>query len=119
MTHMTDLPPGFGVERAHVAGAPSVVVRGELDMSTAAELAATLDDAIRESVGTLIVDLSDLVFLDSSGVKELIRARAVLGSEDRTLLVVCPPGPARRALELTGAAELLALVASRAEVEAR
>ena len=111
---MSTQPPVFEVHRAAVSGAPGVIVRGELDISTARQLTAALDAAIRESVGAFVVDLSDVEFLDSSGVNVLVRARAVLGREERDLVVVCPPGPARRIFEVAGIADLLALFDSRA-----
>ena len=106
---MTTQPPVFEVEAASVSGAPGVVVGGEVDIGTATQLTAAIDAAIRESVGAFVVDLSDVEFLDSSGVHVLVRARAVLGREERELVVVCPPGPARRIFELAGIADLLAL----------
>ena len=106
---MTDRPPCFEVERAPLAGAPGVLVRGEVDISTAPRLTATLEAAIRASRGAFVVDLCDVAFLDSSGVSVLIRARAVLGREERALLIVCPPGPARRTFDIAGIADLLVL----------
>ena len=110
---MTDRPPGFEVERAPLAGAPGVIVHGEVDIGTAPELTAALDAALRESRGAFVVDLCDVAFLDSSGVSVLVRARAVLGREERTLAIVCPPGPARRVFEVAGIADLLVLFDSR------
>ena len=55
------------------------------------------------------MDLREVDFLDSSGVNVLVRARAVLGRDDRELVVICPPGPARRIFEITGIADLLRL----------
>jgi anti-anti-sigma factor len=48
-------------------------------------------------------------FLDSSGASVLVHARAVLGREDRDLVITCPPGSARRMLELANIDDLLAL----------
>ena len=115
---MMDRPPGFEVERAPLGGAPGVIVRGEVDIGTAPELTAALDAAIRESRGAFVVDLCDVAFLDSSGVSVLVRARAVLGREERPLVIVCPPGPARRVFEVAGIADLLALFDSREEAAA-
>jgi anti-sigma B factor antagonist len=115
---MIDRPPGFAVEPAPLSGAPGVLVRGEVDIDTAPKLTAALDAAIRESRGAFVVDLCEVAFLDSSGVGVLVRARAVLGSEDRALVVVCPPGPARRIFEVAGIADVLALFDSRAEAAA-
>ena len=90
-----------------------MLVRGEVDISTAPRLTATLDAAIHESKGAFVVDLCELEFLDSSGVTVLLRARAVLGRDERALLVICPPGPVRRIFEVAGIADLLALLDSR------
>jgi anti-anti-sigma factor len=115
---MSDRPPAFAVERAPLSGAPGVRVRGEVDIATAASLTAALDAAIRETRGAFVVDLSDTAFLDSSGLNVLLRARAVLGRADRALVLVCPPGPARRVFEIAGIADLLALFDSRDQAAA-
>ena len=115
---ITDRPPGLAVERAHFSGAPGVLLRGEMDLDTAPELTATLDAAIRESRGAFVIDLCDVTFLDSSGVSVLVRARAVLGREERALLIICPPGPARRIFELAGIDDLLELVETRDQAAA-
>lgn len=115
---MTHRPPAFEVERAPLAGAPGVLVRGEVDIDTAPRLSVALDAAIRESEGAFVLNLCDVSFLDSSGVSVLIRARAVLGREDRQLLIVCPPGPARRVFDIAGIADLLTLFDSREQAAA-
>ena len=115
---MTDRPPGFGIERAGLAGASGIVVSGEVDISTAPQLAGTLDDAIRESEGAFVVDLSGLDFLDSTGVSVFVRARALLGRDERPLLMICPPGPALRIFEVAGIADLFAFYETRDDVAA-
>jgi anti-anti-sigma factor len=107
--------PVFEVEQAWWSRAPGVIVRGEVDINTAAKLTEALDAAIRESVGAFVVDLGDVVFLDSSGINVLIRARAVLGRDDRPIIIVCPPNQVRRVLDLAGIADLFTLFGSREE----
>jgi anti-anti-sigma factor len=99
-----------------LSGTAGIAVRGELELATAPELTAALDDAIRQTTGPFVIDLSQVGFLDSSGIACLIRARALLGRDDRELGLICPPGSARRALELTGVDELVALYATRDEL---
>jgi anti-sigma B factor antagonist len=82
-------------------------------METAPLLTAALDDAIRETRSAFVIDLCDVTFLDSSGVTVLVRARALLGREERALLIICPPGPARRIFELAGIDDLLDLFETR------
>ena len=110
--------PGFSVEPRALPGAAGVAVRGEVDIHTTPVLSAALDDAARDSRGAFVVDLSEVELLDSTGVAALVRMRAVLGREDRVLGVVCPPGPARRILELAGIGDLLELFESREQAAA-
>jgi anti-anti-sigma factor len=105
--------PPLEVLEATLAGAPGVAVRGELDLATAPLLAERLEEAIRESEGAFVADLSELGFLDSSGLHALLRALALLGREDRLLALVCPPGSVRRVLELAGVADMFTLYDSR------
>lgn len=113
---VTDRPPReFEVAEQDVEGAPGVVVRGEVDVASVPQLTEALDDAIRESEGAFVVDLTDLDFLDSSGLSALMRARALLGRDDRALAVICPPGPVRRLFEVAGVTDLLFLYATRAD----
>jgi anti-anti-sigma factor len=112
---MTDGP--LVVEPTSLAGAPGLTLRGELDMSTLGQLEDRLQRAVLESAGAFVVDLSDLTFMDSSGVNALLRARSLLGREERALVVVCPPGNVRRVLELIGVMDVLGPFATRAEAE--
>lgn len=108
----------FAVDQAGMGEAPGVSVHGEVDLAVVGALEASLEDAIRESVGAFIIDLTDLDFIDSSGLQVLLRARGLLGREDRALAVVCPHGPVRRVFELSGFSELFALYRSREEAAA-
>ena len=108
----------FEVDDAELGDAPGVAVRGEVDIDVVQDLEAAIDAAIRESVGAFIIDLSDLDFIDSSGIHVLLRARGLLSREDRALAVVCPYGPVRRALELSGVSDLFVLYGSRDEAAA-
>ena len=99
-------------------GAPSVVVKGEVDIADARALEDALQKAIITSVGAFVIDLSDLEFIDSTGLHVLHRARDLLGREDRQLAVVCPYGPVRRVFELSGLSELFALFTTREDAAA-
>jgi anti-anti-sigma factor len=97
---------------------PGIALAGEIDIAVAPQVSAALDEGARTTDGAFVVDLSDLEFLDSSGVTVLVRARAVLGREDRELVVICPPGPVRRIFEVAGIVDLLALFDSREQARA-
>jgi anti-sigma B factor antagonist len=111
-------PGAFGIEDAELGGAPGVAIHGEVDLSAVPLLVEALDAAVRESAGAFVIDLCDVEFLDSSGLSALMRARAMLGREERPLAVVCPPGPLRRLFNVAGVADLFSLYASREEAAA-
>jgi anti-anti-sigma factor len=106
------------VEEVNVEEAPGVAVKGQVDIADAVALEDSIQKAIIESAGAFVIDLSDLEFIDSSGLHVLHRARDLLGREDRQLAVVCPHGPVRRVFELSGLSELFALFATREEAAA-
>jgi anti-anti-sigma factor len=105
------------VEPATIAGTPGLAVAGELDAATAPALETALREALIDTAGTFVLDLDGLAFMDSTGVNVLLRARSLLGRQDRRLALVCRPGPVRRVLELVGIADLFLLLASRSEAE--
>ena len=111
-------PSAFEIVKYDCGDVPGVTVRGELDMASGPQLELALDRAIRGSVGAFVLDLCDLQFLDSSGLRVVLRARAMLARDERALAIVCPPGPVRRLMEVAGVADLLFLFDSRADVNA-
>ena len=73
--------PDFGAGPFALGRARGVAIRGELDLDVAPGVTALVDEAIRTTAGTFVVDLSGLRFLDSTGLTLFIRARALLGQE--------------------------------------
>jgi anti-anti-sigma factor len=101
-----------------LAGARGIALRGELDLTGAPRIEEHLQSALLTSSGAFVLDLSELSFMDSTGVNALLRARSLLGREQRELVVICPPGPVRRVLEVIGVVDMLAPFASRDEAAA-
>lgn len=86
-----------------------VRVRGEVDISTAYDLRVAFDELVAAGVGPVVVDLSEVEFIDSSGVTALVRARTDLGRQGRRMSVACPPGQVRRLFEIVELVERLDL----------
>jgi anti-anti-sigma factor len=101
------------ISPAPLGDVPGIALAGEVDIAVAKQVEAAQDDGIRESAGAFVVDLCDVDFLDSTGVSLLMHARALLGREERVLVVICPPGPARRIFEVAGVLDLLTMFESR------
>ncbi|MCU1452468.1 MAG: hypothetical protein JWN46_614 [Acidimicrobiales bacterium] len=88
---------------------PVIAVKGELDAATAPLLGAAADEAIRptEVVG-LVLDFEELRFLDSAGLRVIIRVRNEL-REHRggSIRIVNAAGIVARVLEITGIDQVL------------
>jgi anti-sigma B factor antagonist len=83
-------------------GLEVLTVRGELDISTAARLQQELGGLLDAGTERVAVDLSGVVFMDSSALSALVaaRERAVLHSQQLTL---SNPSPAcAKVLGITG-----------------
>ena len=85
------------------AGTQIVTVSGELDISNAASLEATVASITAERPERLVFDLSGLRFMDSAGIAVLIGAAA-----KANVVQLRDPSPiVRRVIELTGLSSVL------------
>jgi len=92
------------VVRTHdPSGAPVVTLVGEIDISNAESLGATLDQLIGDETDHLVVDLAALEFMDSSGIAMLLRVAARVG----TVEIRNPSNVVRRIIECTGLSDIL------------
>jgi anti-anti-sigma factor len=86
----------------------TVAVAGEIDLSSAGDLRAAVTAAAGEGCERLLLDLSAVDFIDSTGLGGLLELRSTLRSREVTLEIAAGEGPVRQALEITGLSELLA-----------
>lgn len=85
-------------------GVRTISVRGELDLSTAPDLEGPLEQALESGEGSVLIDLTECEFIDSTGIALIVRAWQRLdGGEDARNLVLCSQNEqVRRVLEITG-----------------
>jgi anti-sigma B factor antagonist len=83
-------------------GHPMVALSGQLDLADAPDVAAELATVVAARGPSVIVDLTDLEFIDSSGLGVLVRTlrRAREGGGD--LHLAAPQQQVRRLLDVTG-----------------
>jgi stage II sporulation protein AA (anti-sigma F factor antagonist) len=101
-------------------GAWVLTLRGEHDLSTATALRNALGDVF-DAGSAVVVDLSDVTFMDSSTLNAILYGSERAQSDDaHRFAAVLPPGPsaARRVLELTGVDRVLAIHPDRASAVA-
>jgi anti-anti-sigma factor len=83
---------------------------GELDLATVPRLTQAVEALLARDVRELTIDLRQLAFLDSSGLRELIVLRDRAVAEGWTLALVRPPQPALSIFQITRAEEHLPFV---------
>ncbi|HKF82126.1 MAG TPA: STAS domain-containing protein [Solirubrobacterales bacterium] len=85
-------------------GVRTISVRGELDLSTAPELEGPLEQVLESGEGSVLIDLSQCEFIDSTGIALIVRAwqRLDSGNNGRTLVICSQNNQVRRVLEITG-----------------
>ena len=88
---------------------------GEIDLITAQRVEKAADEALDAGAHDLWIDLSEVEFIDSTGIHALLQVRSRVEALNRRLAVICPVGPIRRAFALTGLDEALPLYTSRDE----
>jgi len=79
----------ISVSRQSVGGYPVVAVSGEVDVYSAPALKDSLTELLQSGVQTVVVDLSDVAFLDSTGLGALVEARAATNAAGGSLPLVC------------------------------
>lgn len=86
--------------------------RGELDLATAPELETQVLAAVRGGDRAVVLDLRELTFMDSTGVRTIIAAHQVAAETGHDLRVVRPPreSAVSRVIEISGIDEALGLV---------
>lgn len=104
-------PASFEVRSEFEAGTGRLTVIGELDIATKPRLEEAAHAMIARGARELTIDLSELSFMDSSGLSLLIVLNKLARSEGWTLRLLKPAGPALTILTLTGADENLPFVA--------
>lgn len=88
-------------------GRVTVAPAGQIDLATAPKLAAALAEARRDGISEIVVDLAEVDFLDSAGVRVLVQASRETTAAGATLYLKGAEGWVARVLEITGVAEFL------------
>ena len=87
-----------------------LVLAGEFDLSNAAQVEDALKEIERERPALLVLDLRELTFMDSTGLRVMVSADARARDDSRRLAVVQGPESVHRVFRITGLDDHLDIV---------
>jgi anti-sigma B factor antagonist len=105
----------FEVTVSEQPGIPVLAVRGEIDVASAPEFHASLSDLIGQGHEVVMVDLSEVSFIDSTGLGVLVGAEKEMRQSSRDLRLVVTQPQITRLLELTGLDEVFTVLSSTSD----
>jgi anti-sigma B factor antagonist len=88
-------------------GMVRVVPHGELDVATAPEVDRHLRELAESGFDNVVLDLRALEFMDSTGLRLIMRADAVARADGATFTLIPGPPGVMRVFEVSGVWELL------------
>ncbi|HEX4034005.1 MAG TPA: STAS domain-containing protein [Solirubrobacteraceae bacterium] len=83
---------------------------GELDIATAEQLERIVRDVEQTDAETIVLDLSGLAFIDSTGLRLVIDTNERCGGEDGRLRLIAGSPAVERLLDIVGLRERLPLI---------
>jgi anti-sigma B factor antagonist len=92
-----------------------VAPHGEIDALTAPRLGRRLLDLAEEGKRLLVVDLSAVTFMDSTGISVILNALRHRKTRSGNLVLVCPTERILRPFQITGLVGRLGIFSSRDE----
>ena len=106
-------PMDYQIDHDPIERGQLVVASGELDISATPRLSTVLAISSASPGGRLVLDLSDVAFIDSTALGTILKAAAQLDEAGTSLAVVAPDGPVRRLLEMTNLTQRFRLFGTR------
>jgi anti-sigma B factor antagonist len=100
-------PGSLQISNVLVDGAVRVSLQGELDLASARQMEEHFVAIDEQAPARVVVDLSGLAFIDSSGLRMLLLADARAREHSYELVLLAGPEPVQRVFEMTGAVDIL------------
>jgi anti-sigma B factor antagonist len=102
--------PDFDVSAEVSVGVATVSVRGEVDVYTAPQLRERLYGVVAEGSSRVVLDLSAMTFIDSTGLGVVVGALKRLRESGGDLVLRSPSRSTRKVLEITGLTRIVEIL---------
>jgi anti-sigma B factor antagonist len=99
--------PGFALRSERGGAVHTIEPSGELDIATAPEFEAELLRVEATDAHTIVLDLSALEFIDTTGIRLILEAGARSRSDGHRLVLLRPGARVFRVFEICGMADRL------------
>lgn len=94
-----------------------LAVAGEIDLATVPELETAVDSVFGANSHSLVVDLRETSFMDSTGLKALVMANRRFDESGRRFAIAVSGGPVSRLLDLSGVETSIKVVETTDDLE--
>jgi anti-sigma B factor antagonist len=91
----------LGIHTEQQGGRYTLVLTGELDIASAHDLEAAVQQICGDAPSELVFDLSQLEFIDSSGLSAILRVRALCQEQMCDFLLTPGERPVQHLFEIT------------------
>jgi anti-sigma B factor antagonist len=108
-SEVADAPATLELSVSEENGEMVVRANGELDVNTAPDLREQLARLVTDGARRVVVDLSDISFVDSTALSVLVSALKRLRQSDGDLELASPNPSVRRVFEITGLTRLFTI----------
>ena len=99
---MSPVVPHFELSEEDAgAGAHIIAARGEIHVTTAPRFAEQLTTAIESGKTAIVLDMSGVEFIDSTGLTVLLNGLRLIGQRDGRLALVCTNPTVLRLFQIT------------------
>lgn len=104
------VPDHFRVEVRHASDRVVLALRGELDLASAPALQAEIEEAAGGGAPRIVLDLTDLEFIDSTGLRIMLAAHENARERGQELVLTQASEQVQRLLRITGVGEHLRII---------
>jgi anti-sigma B factor antagonist len=106
------------IEVRHDGGRAVLALEGELDMASADRLQQAIDDEALHAETSIVLDLEELQFIDSTGLRVILRALEHCRGRGQEFAITRGSPQVQRLLSITGVATHLPTISSPDEMVA-
>jgi anti-anti-sigma factor len=116
---MTKRFSGLEIDEFAGEGRHTLTLGGELDIASAPTLHAAISRTLERASArdAIVLDLSGLMFIDSTGLAEIILTSQLCDRDGHSFALIAGPRAVQRMFELTGLTNALPFVEAPADVQ--